>query len=214
MPATTADTTPTTGKVSDAERLAAVLQRLARSRAALRRELVPPPEPAANGPDGLGLTGPLRRWWRRLRRATQGSPLAVLAGEAVQGWWQHHPWRPTATLLARQARPVLRQHPVAAVAVAALAGAALVGCRPWRWRAVDAQLRPLPGRALHWLLAQLGSAPVQATLASLALMALRRDPAADPAPDTGAPPSATPASPAAHPADHDPAMPTRERTPR
>ena len=174
---------------TDADRLAAVLLRLERSRAALRRELVPPPEPSASGPDGLGLTGPLRRWWRRLRRATQGSPLAVLASEAVQGWWQHQPWRPTATLLAGQARPLLRQHPVAAVAVAALAGAALVGCRPWRWRAVDAQLRPLPGRALHWLLAQLGSAPVQATLASLALMALRRHAPAPSAPDPAAPPS-------------------------
>lgn len=195
MTAPTTDSPSTVGHVSDDDRLAAVLARLADSRAALRRELVPPTEPAPNGTDGAGLADPLRRWWRRLRRATRGSPLAALAGEAVQGWWQHHPWQPTATLLARHTRPLLRQHPVAAVAVAALAGAALVAGRPWRWRAVDAQLRPLPGQALHWLLGQLGSAPVQAMLASLATMAWRRDPVAEAA-STATPPG-PPGPPAA-----------------
>ena len=190
-PATTRPALPAT-PASPEERLQAALRRLELNRAALRRELVPLPDAPAIGPDGRlsSLTDPLRRWWRRLRKATRHSPVAAVMGDAVQGWWQHHPWRATGTLLYAQVRPVLRRHPVAATAIAAFAGAAVVGLRPWRWQAVDEQLRPLPGRVLHWLMGQLNSAPMQTALVTLALMALRAD---EPPPSrTDAPDPATP----------------------
>jgi AcrR family transcriptional regulator len=179
MTAATSATAATATPDRDA-RLQAVLRRLADSRGALRQAMMPPPEPApGSGGGGLGglggLSDPLRRLWRRLRRATRRSPVAVLLGDAVRGWWRRHPWRPTGTLLLGQVQPLVQGHPVASVAVAAVAGAALVGLRPWRWRAVDTRLRPVPGRMLRWLLAELSSAPMQTALAGLALMALRSD---------------------------------------
>jgi hypothetical protein len=162
------------------ERLQAALQQLEASRNALRHQLIPATEPeggtGAGGPPRLA--DPLRRLWRRLRLVTRHSPVAALLSHAMQGWWRRHPWRPTGLLLAHQVQPVVRRHPLASAAAAALLGAALVGLRPWQWRAVDAQLRPLPGRLGHWLLAQLSSAPMQLALASLILMP-RSDDAAD-----------------------------------
>ena len=175
-----------------AARLQQALDRLAATRGALRLALVTPPDPPAAAGAASALADPLRRLWRRLRRAARQTPAAMLLTEAVQGWWQRQPWRPAGSLLCQQVQPALRRHPLAAVALAAAAGAAVAGLRPWRWQVVHRQLHPLPGRLLHWLLQQAGSAPVQAALASLALMALRDNPPAKPP----APP-APPTSPAA-----------------
>lgn len=159
------------------DRLQAALLQLQASRSALRLALMPPSDAAADsdGDTSPRLTDPLRRWWRRLRRSTRQSPVAALLSEAVQHWWHRHPWRPTGLLLLRQVQPLVRRHPVAATATAAALGAALMGLRPWRWAAVDTQLRPLPGRVGHWLLAQLSSGPMQLALASLILMPLSEE---------------------------------------
>jgi hypothetical protein len=167
-------------KSAPSDRLQAALQQLEASRSDLRRALIPPADTDPLNDPGTSprLTDPLRRWWRRLRRSTRQSPVATLLSEAAQGWWQRHPWRPTGLLLLRQVQPLVRRHPVASTAAAAALGAALMGLRPWRWQAVDTQLRPLPGRVGHWLLAQLSSGPMQLALASLILMP-RGDDASD-----------------------------------
>jgi len=170
---------PTPAASTDpAARLQQALARLDATRGALRLALITPPDPPAGAGSARALADPLRRLWRRLRRAARQTPAAVLLTDAVQGWWQRHPWRPAGSLLCRQVQPALRRHPLVAAALAAAAGATLAGLRPWRWPAVHRQLHPLPGRLLHWLLQQAGSAPVQAALASLLLMALRADPPA------------------------------------
>lgn len=168
------------------DRLQAAVAQLEASRSALRQHLIPAPDPDLDPEASPRLAFPLLRVWRRLRRLTRQSPAVALLTEAAQGWWLHHPWRPTGQLLLGQVRPLVRRHPAATAATAALVGAALVGLRPWRWPSVDRRLRPLPGQLSHWLLAQLRSGPMQLALASLLLMPDRDDEPSKPeqAPDT------------------------------
>lgn len=145
---------------------------LQNSRAALRQELVPPPAPAPSGRrSGSGLA---RLWWRRLR----AWPAGRLVGEVAHQWWRRHPWQPLGEALYSEARgqlwPLVRRHPWASVTLAATAGALVVASRPWRWHWLDQRLRGAPGAASGWLMRQLRSAPVQATLASLLAMAAQR----------------------------------------
>jgi hypothetical protein len=168
-------------------RMARALAALDVSRAALRLAMLPP-EPDcdgdAHGHSGGG-SGPGRRWpraWCRLRRWVRRQPMAQLMADGAQAWWQQHPLHPVADLLAREWRgallPAVRRHPVATVLAAAAGAATLVASRPWRWPAVRGELRPLPRRAGHWLMAQLGSAPVQAMIAGwLALTVAKAAPA-------------------------------------
>ena len=186
--------------LSPADQLAAALQRLQTSRAVLRQALIPPPEPA-NGRDSASAGAPLRQAWRQARRLLRGWPVADLASQALQRWWHSQPWQPAGQALlggiAPQVAPLVRRHPLASVALAAAVGAGLVGLRPWRWRAVRAHCQPVPGHVGRWLLAQLTSAPMQAALASLVVMAMNRPDTAtdDPAaPTAAAPPAAPPAA--------------------
>lgn len=90
---------------------------------------------------------------------------------AVQNWWQHHPWRSTGELVARELNtkltPIVRRHPMAAVGLAGGLGLLLVKTRPWRRPPVTRQAKPLPGRVLRWMFRQLSQAPAQALLSSL-----------------------------------------------
>lgn len=181
-----------------AQRLQAVLARLALSRAALRHELMPS-EPAggAGSTDAAG-GAPLRQLWQSLGRFSRRWPVAAVVADAARAWWHKHPWRATGDLLvhslASQGQALVRRHPVATVAGAALLGGLLMALRPWRWQVVGRQLQPVPGQVGHWLIGQLASAPVQAALASLVLMALRpadtagADDELPPAPQNGAAP--------------------------
>ena len=146
------------------------LARLEASRVVLRRTLVPEPEL----PDSAGAAP--RRLHALLRFVRRRWAHSILAGAVVEGlqhWWMRHPWRPPAEAafgeLERTAGPVLRRHPLAAVAVAAALGAAVVVARPWRWPLVANHLAPLPRRAGHWLMTQLAQPAVQAWLTGLAL---------------------------------------------
>lgn len=157
------------GEASPRVRLA--LAALRQSREALRAELMPPPEPP---PRRMRAGAVARLWWRRLR----DWPVARVAGEAAHHWWRRHPWQPLGDTLIGEARsqlwPLVRRHPWATVGLAAALGAATMAARPWRWAWVDRQVRRAPGVASGWLVGQLTSAPVQATLASLlALLAQR-----------------------------------------
>ena len=159
----------------------AALARLIASRAALRQELITPPDPGLEGHEGSSFNLPRRAQalWRALRRSLRGSPMAGIALAAVQQWWERHPWRMATEIAADElqaiARPLIRRHPVASTLLAAAAGAALLSARPWRWPLVAKQFRPLPGRMGRWLFNQLGAAPGQALLASvLAMLAEQR----------------------------------------
>lgn len=180
------------GSDSAPDRMQLALLSLQHSRQALRAELMPPDEPPPRR-HRAGATA--RLWWRRLR----GWPVTRVASEAARQWWQRHPWQPLGSTLIGEARgqlwPLVRRHPWAAVGLAAALGAATVAARPWRWAWVDRQVRRAPGAASGWLVRQLTSAPVQATLAGLlALVAQRAGAAASAAAPE---PEAAPA--AAHP---------------
>lgn len=142
------------------------------SRAALRQALTPAPEPAATR--HRSAAGVARLWWRRLQRW----PAGRLVGDVAQRWWQGHPWRPLGDTLLAGARaqlwPLVRRHPWATVGVAATAGALAVASRPWRWSWLGQRLRRAPAAASGWLLAQLSTAPVQATLAALLTLAAQQ----------------------------------------
>lgn len=180
--------------ISPAQRLQAVLARLALSRSAIRQQLLPTPEaPRADPADGAARSAPLRRLWQSLGRFSRRWPVVTVVVDAARSWWHHHPWRATGDLLAHgvgsQVQNLVRRHPVATVASAALLGGVVMALRPWRWQMVGNQLAPVPGRLGHWLMGQFGSAPMQAALASLLVMALRpTEPAATPADESPPPP--------------------------
>ncbi len=147
------------------------LARLQASRQRLQTLWVPPP-PADSG---KASRGPHRvaAWVRHWRRQLGDNPVAGLVMQAVDSWWQRNPWRQAGEAMAGELRqsilPIVRRHPVATVGLAAVAGAALIAARPWRWPLVARQLRPLPGHAGRWLLARLGQAPWQSIIAGLVL---------------------------------------------
>lgn len=183
------------------------LARLADTRARLRQELIPPEDTGRSDHPDAGAASSawpprLRAAWRHWRRQLRRWPLtgALLAG--AQDTWKHHPWRPTAELVLQQAGaavlPAVRRHPVAAVALAAGLGMAVVAGRRWYAPTLQGQVRSAPARLGRWLLRQLGQAPVQAGLVGLVAMLAQRGWAA-PAAETSTTPSATPSGPAPAP---------------
>lgn len=150
--------------------LSSALSRLQASRAQLRAAMMPPAEPPASS---SGFAWP-RRWRAMWRTWTRSGPVALAAGtaaHAVQSWWRSQPWHATTQLAGRavmaETLPLVRRHPLWAVAVGAGLGAALVAARPWRWAAVNRSMRPIGGQVLNWAVAQLSQVPVQVALAAL-----------------------------------------------
>ena len=105
------------------------LQRLERSRERLRHVLAPPPRPAADA----SASGSGKSWEQRLRDI----PGLAVAIDVVKVWWQQHPLHAASIVAAEVGRATLRpaanRHPLALVALAMVAGAALAWARPWRW---------------------------------------------------------------------------------
>ena len=167
--------------------------RLAASRARLRRQFIRPPAPPRHerAPTGSSaqawLQGLLSGPWRFLRERLQGNVLASAALDGIGRWWSDHPLRDTAELAGseiagewrRKALPLLRRHPIASVAIASLAGAALVTAKPWRSTHVRARLRPLPRRVGSWLMAQF---PLRTVLTGLVVLMAGRAGTEDAAP--------------------------------
>ena len=177
------------------------LARLQASRAQLRAAMLPPPQeqPASPGVE-------LPRRWRAMWRAwMRNGPLALVAGMAmgaVRSWWRKQPWQATTEWAGRavlaEATPLIRRHPLWAMALGVGAGAALVAARPWRWPAVNRNVRPLGGHLLGWMVAQLSQVPVQLALAALLAQfvgerARGQAAAATPAPTPTAAPTPNPA---------------------
>lgn len=178
---------------ADARSLA--MARLAGTRARLALQLIPPAAPplcGANAQPGP-LRDRLRAVWRYWRARAHGSPVASVALDAAQRWWAVQPWSGAAELLGRELReagaPVVRRHPLAAVAVAAALAGGLVWWRPWRSARVARQGQALGRTARGWLLGQLRQLPWQTLMAgAMALWAGQRASAAAEPAGAAAPP--------------------------
>jgi len=64
-------------------------------------------------------------------------PVAAILTELLSEWWRRHPLYASANFAGDAARnaivPLVRRHPIAVLAVAAIAGAVVVRSRGWRW---------------------------------------------------------------------------------
>ena len=152
--------------------LTMALMRIEASRARLRSAMLPPPETSASDA-GPGFSLP-RRWramWRSFMRSGPLATVASTATSALGSWWRSQPWHSTGEWAGRallaEVQPLVRRHPLMAVAVGASLGAAAAWARPWRWRAVHRHVRPAGSHLLRWTIAQLSQVPVQMALAAL-----------------------------------------------
>jgi hypothetical protein len=174
---TQAPTPPDTRKAASADqRIAQAVARMDATRSTLIQCLAPePPEPrhqddGRTGDPGRSFAESLAA---RLQRngLVQGSWRTLRA--VTRRWWGRQPWHHTVELLGQtlvhQARPLVRRHPLATLAVGAALGAGLVAAvsaaRPWAWQQARRQIDPLRDRIGSLLWTQLTSAPVQIALA-------------------------------------------------
>ena len=159
-----------------------------------------PARPAGGQAGGSGASA-----WQR---ALQASPLLGLLGPALQQAWAAQPWAAGLQDLGASAReglgPWVRRHPLAAVALAAVGGAALVACRPWRLlrpAALGASLRHQVGGWAKQALRGLGDAPAQMALGALTAWLLNAQrPASSATPGSASPAPSPPPSASASPA--------------
>ena len=152
--------------------LTLALIRIEASRARLRSAMLPPPETSASdaGP-GFALPKRWRAMWRSFMRSGPLATVASTAAGALGSWWRSQPWHSTGEWAGRallaEVQPLVRRHPLMAVAVGASLGAAVAAARPWRWRALHRHVRPVGGHLMRWTIAQLSQVPVQMALAAL-----------------------------------------------
>lgn len=173
------------------------LARLAASRACLRAQALPDAAAdAAGGADGRGL----RPWWRLLRREWGRTPLGLAALAWVERWWQRQPLAAAAQQGAEEFRavvlPVVRRHPLAALAGAALLGGALVASRRWWWGWAGRRAGSWRGSLGAWVWRQASDPAVQLLLLGwIQQFSAARSAASAPASAQGpVPPAATDAS--------------------
>lgn len=109
-------------------------ERLARSRARLRRALLaiahPPPQPSLFA-DGIGNVG------SRLLDRIKSLPMATAVLEGVEAWWRKHPLRRAANAAEAASQellgPIARRQPATLIALAVGCGILLAYAKPWRW---------------------------------------------------------------------------------
>jgi hypothetical protein len=160
---------------SPAERKALALQRLDASRTQIILRLLPD-EPARSspkstgpnaGPDFQGFTHTLLK---RIERNGLANGAWRMARAWGRRWWTRQPWHTTAELLAstvaHEAKPIIRRHPMAALAAGAAVGAGLMALSPWAGRALRQKARPWSHQFGGMLWRQLAQAPVQIALAT------------------------------------------------
>ncbi|MGM9428106.1 hypothetical protein [Hydrogenophaga sp. MI9] len=175
-------------------RLAAARQRIETSRARLIHTFYPAHAQAPRASNASASTAPPASDWTSALGAD--APWDALRRLALR-WWQRQTWHGPVELVAgtvlRQARPLVRRHPWAALAAGAVTGALLVGAGPWLLRGTRRHTAPLRQQLVGSLWATLGSASVQVALASALVAWMERHNR----PDTAASstPSPTPAPP-------------------
>ena len=214
---TTADTrhtlTPASDKTPSAdERVRRAVARIEMSRSALVVCLAPdPPKRRGKTAGAAGETGAdvdpnlslLDTLKARIERngLIQGSWRT--ARTLARRWWTRQPWHSSVDLvvstLAHEARPLIRNHPLAALALGAALGAALVGVasavRPWAMHQMRGNgSATWGGRVSNLVWSQLSSAPMQMALAGaltawLADQGMRRRAESAQRSDASAPPS-------------------------
>ncbi len=111
-------------------------QRLKVSRERMRLAMVTPSRPprasfTTSEAGGSRSSGP--SWWEHLKQV-RGATVIV---ETLENWWRRSAWR-TPVLVAAEAsrtlvQPIAQKRPIALVAAALVAGAAVGWLRPWRW---------------------------------------------------------------------------------
>ncbi|MCO5978138.1 hypothetical protein [Ideonella oryzae] len=165
------------------------LARLTASRSRLRAQVVPARHAgrAGDASDGLGL----RIWWRFLRRELGQTPVGLAALSWIERWWQRQPLSTAAELGAAELRatvlPVVRRHPVVALAGAALLGGALVASRRWLWSWAGRRAGAWRGSLGAWVWRQARDPAVQLlVMAWLQQMAAARPQAGGAPPEAGA----------------------------
>ncbi|WP_022979890.1 hypothetical protein [Ideonella sp. B508-1] len=173
------------------------LARLAASRARLRAQALPDAAADAAGGGGRGL----RPWWRLLRRELGRTPLGLAAMAWVERWWQRQPLAAAAQQGAEEFRtavlPVVRRHPLAALAGAALLGGALVASRRWWWGWAGRRAGHWRGSLGAWVWRQASDPAVQLLLLGWIQQFSAARAAASAAPEPPvAPDSAAPVEPA------------------
>lgn len=145
------------------------LARLELSRERLRLAFKPLPVPAPGGESAF--LHPIRRARAWLRTTPWGGlldPALGAAGEEVKRWWEGQAWRQSAVLLkdsvSSELLPLVRRHPIAAVLITALAGAALARSGVWRWRPVRRSAWQIGSRVRHVFMNQIANPAIQSVL--------------------------------------------------
>ena len=164
---------PTTA--TSAERKELALRRLDASRTQIIIQLLPH-EPTRSGseasapgsaPDFQGFATSLLKRIERNGLVNGGWRMARAWGRR---WWTRQPWHAPAELLAstlaHEAKPIIRRHPWATLAVGAALGAGLMAAMPSAGRAVRQRAKPWSHQMGGLLWTQLAQAPLQIALAS------------------------------------------------
>ncbi len=157
--------------LDDDDHRVAALQRLRASRERLHLAIDPGrAHHHAADMDDVGVPRRARAVWRLLMRRGADRAFFSTAASLLQSWWVRQPWYATTRVLgdaaADRAAPWVRRHPVQAIALGVLAGAALAAARPWRWRIVSQRSRLVASSVVRWGVHQLMQAPVKLAIAA------------------------------------------------
>lgn len=191
------------------------LARLEQSRANLRHALTPaPPAPDTLPAWSFKLAEHARTWLLGTPWGALLEPLVGAVSETFSDWWTRQSWRES-VLQARDAlsaelSPWVRRHPLAAIAVSTIAGAAVAASGVWRWRTLRRSALHLAAQLRRTVTGQLGSPAMQSVLlgALLSWLAARKPP------DRPAPPQAPDSADAADAADASAAADAAAPTPQ
>jgi hypothetical protein len=166
--------------ISVDQRMRRAVERIEASRSALIVCMAPEPPPQRSAPAARAASGNngieppfVEALMARIKRngLIEGSWRTVRT--LARRWWTRQPWHGSFELVgqtvAYQARPLMRRHPLATLAVGAVVGAALVAVvpaiRPWAVHQIRGKASPWGDRVRGLLWTQLTSAPVQMALA-------------------------------------------------
>jgi len=180
------------GPQDPARSMAMALVRLERSRANLWHALRPAPPAQDTAPAGsFKLIEYARAWLRDTPWGAMVEPLVGAAGDTLTAWWARQPWREAAQqarqALSAELSPWVQRHPMAAIATAAVAGAAVAASGVWRWRTVRRSGVQLAAHLRRTLTGQLSRPAVQSVPlgAVLSYLAARKPPLPTAPPVTG-----------------------------